>query len=118
MAVLALVSVTACDGDSSTTGSAANNTTTQKTTATKETTETEKAYEMSKSTAISIATERIKQEYANYYPVVIGETKTEEYPRYWEVYVKGHYWKKSEYGNKSKQENFNRIVKVYKDETY
>lgn len=117
MAMLALMSVTACDGDSSTTDSAANNTTKQ-TTTTKETTTTKKTYYMSESKAISIAKERVKSKYAQYSPVVIGEIKATEYEDHWSVRLKGHYWKNDAYGHNAGSQNFSTSEIVYKSASY
>lgn len=111
MAMLALMSVTACDGDSSTTDSAANNTTKQ-TTTTKETTKAR--IKISKSQAESIAESRIKSKYSQYSPVVIGSVVAHEGLDYWEVVVKGHYWKTNAYGHNAGSQNFtDRVVVDY-----
>lgn len=117
MAMLALMSVTACDGDSSTTDYAANNTT-KLTTTTKETTTTKKTYYMSESKAISIAKERVKSKYAQYSPVVIGEVNATDCGDYWVVNVRGHYWKNDAYGHNAGSQDFYTSEIVYKSDSY
>lgn len=117
MAMLALLSVTACDGDGSTTDSAANDTT-KLTTTTKETTTTKKTYYMSESEAISIAKERVESKYAQYSPVVIGEVNATDRGDYWSVNVRGHYWKNDAFGHNTGSQDFSTMEYVYKSDSY
>lgn len=117
MAMLALLSVTACDGDGSTTDSAANDTT-KLTTTTKETTTTKKNYYMSESKAIYIAKERVKSKYAQYSPVVIGDVEAKDMGDYWSVSLKGHYWKNDAYGHNAGSEDFVTYELVDKSDSY
>lgn len=102
---------TACDGDSSGGTAATTTTTTKKVT----TTTTEEKPYMSESEAISLAKSYIKDRFSQYSPVVIGEIRTfSETDNYWQVSVKGHYWKTDKYGNNAKSQNFYDQVTVYK----